>query len=192
MMRSTDGGETWSEPKAISMSSGSRDGMPVPIYIPYSQEIAVAIEDNGIRGLFKPVIVRSTECWRDGCVGRDDVRREEALAEEWQLHDTIYAGAPYLIRLGKKHTVLSIQSTEERQGRDHKFANMQVYVGDKDARNFSNKTTPMTTLTPNGNALWNSLCAIDSRRVIAVMSVVGAENGKNGIWTVQGELSEVK
>jgi len=191
MMTSRDSGATWSEPQAISMRQGSRDGMPVPIYLPHRKEIAVAIEDNGIRGLFKPVIVRSDNNWADGTVSGNDTRREEALAPEWQLHDTIYAGAPYLIQLGKSHTVLSTQSTESRKGRDHRYANMQVYVGDKDARNFRNRTTPMPQLSANGSALWNSICAIDSRHVIAVMSVSGAPDGKNGIWSVVGELSEV-
>lgn len=192
LLRSFDEGDSWSEPQAISMRKGSRDGMPAPLYLPDSKEIAVAIEDNGLRGLFKPVIVRTANLWQDGCVSGEDSRREEALAEDWRLHDTIYAGAPYLIQLGKRHTLLSIQSTEQRQGRDHRFAAMQVYVGDKDARNFRNRTTPMTTLKPNGNALWNSLCAIDSHRVIAVMSVVGAQDGPNGIWTVMGKLTEVE
>ena len=191
LLRSFDKGKTWSTPEAISMRKGSRDGMPVPIYLPHRKEIAVAIEDNGIRGLFKPVIVRSDKNWADGTVSGNDTRREEALAPEWQLHDTIYAGAPYLIQLGKSHTILSIQSTEGRKGRDHRYANMQVYVGDKDARNFRNRTTPMPQLSANGSALWNSICAIDSRHVIAVMSVSGAPDGKNGIWSVVGELSEV-
>lgn len=191
MMTSHDSGATWSKPQTISMRQGSRDGMPVPIYLPHSKEIAVAIEDNGLRGLFKPVIVRSAKRWSEGAITGDSPQREEALATEWQLHDTIYAGAPYLIQLGKKHTILSIQSTEGRKGRDHRYANMQVYVGDKDARNFRNRTTPMPQILANGNALWNSICAIDSKRVIAVMSVVGALDGKNGIWTVIGELSEI-
>lgn len=191
LLRSFDKGKTWSKPEAISMRKGSRDGMPVPIYLPHRKEIAVAIEDNGIRGLFKPVIVRSDNNWADGTVSGNDTRREEALVPEWQLHDTIYAGAPYLIQLGKSHTILSIQSTEGRKGRDHQYANMQVYVGDKDARNFRNRTTPMPQLSANGSALWNSICAIDSRHVIAVMSVSGAPDGKNGIWSVVGELSEI-
>ena len=191
VLRSFDKGKTWSKPEAISMRKGSRDGMPIPIYLPHRKEIAVAIEDNGIRGLFKPVIVRSDNNWANGTVSGNDTRREEALAAEWQLHDTIYAGAPYLIQLGKSHTILSIQSTEGRKGRDHRYANMQVYVGDKDARNFRNRTTPMPQLSANGSALWNSICAIDSRHVIAVMSVSGAPDGKNGIWSVVGELSEI-
>ena len=189
LLRSFDSGRSWSKPETISMRKGSRDGMPSPLYLPHSKEIAVAIEDNGLRGRFKPVIVRSAKRWQDGIVGGNDIRREEALAAEWQLHDTIYAGAPYLISLGK-HTLLSIQSTQGRKGHDHQFANMQVYVGDRNARNFRNRTTPMPQLSDNGSALWNSLCAIDSQRVIAVMSVTGAPDGKNGIWTVEGELTQ--
>ncbi|MBR4994506.1 MAG: exo-alpha-sialidase [Alistipes sp.] len=192
MLRSFDGGDSWSEPETVAMRKGSRDGMPVPLYLPTSKEVVMAIEDNGLRGKFKPVIVRSADGWHDGCVGGDDPRREEALKEVWQLHDTIYAGAPYLISIGDKHTLLSVQSTEGRKGHDHRFANMQVYVGDNEARNFRNGTAPMPELDADGSALWNSLCAINSHRVIAIMSVSKAPAGKNGIWVVEGELTEVE
>jgi hypothetical protein len=67
---------------------------------------------------------------------------------------------------------------------------MQVYVGDKNARNFRKRTTPLPQLGENGHALWNSLAQIDDKRVIAVMSVGGVERGKNGVWTVVGEIVE--
>lgn len=192
MMRSTDNGESWSEAEKVSFRAGSRDGMAVPIYLPHSKEIAVAIEDNGIRGRFKPVIVRTADNWEDGFVAADDARREEALTPDCAVHDTIYAGAPYLIRLGKNHTLLSIQSTEGRKGTNERFANMQVYVGDKDARNFCNRSTPMPELKENASALWNSLYQIDDETVIAVMSVGGQERGKGGIWTVRGKIVEMQ
>ena len=188
LVRSVDNGERWSRAERISFFAGRRDGMPVPIYLPHSKEIAVAIEDNGIRGRFKPVIVRSAENWRDGFVAGNDLRREEALSSRCAVHDTIYAGAPYLIRLGKKHTLLSIQSTEERKGGSHHFSNMQVYVGDRNARNFRNRTTPLPNLPIDGHALWNSLAQIDERTVIAVMTVRGLEQGGNGVWTVKGKI----
>lgn len=190
MMRSKDDCKTWSEAEKISFRAGSRDGMAVPIYLPHSDEIAVAIEDNGIRGRFKPVIVRTAKNWKDGCVAATDVRREEALTSDCAVHDTIYAGAPYLIRLGKNHTLLSIQSTEGRKGTNERFANMQVYVGDKNARNFCNRSTPMPELKENASALWNSLYQIDDETVIAVMSVSGQARGKGGIWTVKGKIVE--
>lgn len=192
LMRSNDDCNTWSEAEKISFSAGSRDGMAVPIYLPHSNEIAVAIEDNGIRGRFKPVIVRTAENWKDGFAAAEDARREEALTPDCAVHDTIYAGAPYLIRLGENHTLLSIQSTEGRKGHNERFANMQVYVGDKDARNFCNRSTPMPDLKENASALWNSLYQIDDETVIAVMSVGGQERGKGGIWTAKGKIVEVK
>ena len=192
MMRSWDNGDSWSEAEKVSFRAGARDGMPVPIYLPHSNEIAVAIEDNGVRGRFKPVIVRTRNNWKDGFVAAADSRREEALTPDCAVHDTIYAGAPYLIRLGEKHTLLGVQSTEDRKGSNERFANMQVYVGDKDARNFHNRTTPLPNLPMDGNALWNSITQIDDETVIAVMSVSGMGRGKSGIWTAKGKITEVE
>ena len=190
LMRSYDDGKSWSYAERVSFRAGKRDGMAVPIYLPHCDEIAVAIEDNGIRGNFKPAIIRTSKNWRDGFVTGNDQRREEALAKRCAVHDTIYAGAPYLIRLGDEHTLLSVQSTENRRGNSHKFANLQVYVGDKEARKFCNRSTPLTDLNENGCALWNSLAQIDDTTVIAVMSIGGAEQGKNGIWTVKGKITK--
>ena len=190
LVRSFDEGKTWSNAERVSFRAGKRDGMPVPIYLPHSKEIAVAIEDNGIRGRFKPVIVRTTTDWRDGFVSGNDHRREEAILPRCAPDDEVYAGAPYLIRLSEKHTLLSIQSTEGRKGKGHKFANMQVYVGDKNARNFRNRSTPLPNLEENGHALWNSIAQIDDKTVIAVMSVGGVEKGKNGVWTAKGRIVE--
>lgn len=188
LMRSFDNGESWSYAERVSFRAGARDGMAVPICLPHSGEIAMAIEDNGVRGRFKPVIVRTSNNWKDGFVAGNDQRREEALSGGCAPHDTVYAGAPYLIRLGDNHTLLSVQSTEGRKGTNHKYANMQVYVGDKSARHFRNRTTPLTDLDENGSALWNSLAQINNESVIAVMSVGGVERGKNGIWTIKGQI----
>ena len=191
LMRSNDECASWGKPEKISFRAGSRDGMATPIHLPHSGEIAVAIEDNGLRGTFKPVIVRSLNNWNDGYVAANDPRREEALTPDCAVHDTIYAGAPYLIALGRNHTLLSIQSTEGRKGRNKRFANMQVYVGDKDARNFRNRSTPLPNLPENGSALWNSLTQLDDETVIAVMSVGGMERGKGGVWTVKGKIEKM-
>lgn len=190
LLRSFDEGNTWSRAERVSFRARGRDGMPVPIYLPHSKEIAMAIEDNGVRGRFKPVIVRTANNWRDGCVRGNDTRREEAVEGKWAIQDTIYAGAPYLIRLGEKNTLLSVQSTEGRKGKAHHFANIQVYVGDKNARHFRHRTTPLPKLSIDGSALWNSLAQIDDNRVIAVMSVRGLERGKSGIWTTKGRIAK--
>ena len=116
----------------------------------------------------------------------DSPRRRSALKADEQLHDTIYAGAPYLLRLRDGRTLLSVQSTEGRRGVNERYANMQVYAGDRNAENFSHRTTPWPDLPPEGNALWNSLCQTDDHTVMAVMSVGGIKGG--GIWTVKGRL----
>lgn len=187
MMRSTDEGATWSRAEQVSMRRGARDGMPVPVYLPHSGGIAVAIEDNGLAGRFKPVIVRTTADWHDGAVGGESPRRAAALADDVRLHDTIYAGAPYLLRLHDGHTLLSVQSTEGRHGTNERYANMQVYAGDRDATEFTSRTTPFPDLPHDGNALWNSLCQTDDSTVMAVMSVGGT--GRDGIWTVKGRIT---
>ena len=192
LMRSYDDGNKWSYAEKVSFRASRRDGMAVPTYLPHSGEIAMAIEDNGIRGTFKPVIVRTRSNWSDGFVTGNDERREEALTTRCTVDDGVYAGAPYLIRLGEKHTLLSIQSTEGRVGQGHKFANMQVYVGDKNARHFCNRSTPIPHLNKSGSALWNSLAQIDENRVIAVMTVRGMEQGKNGVWTTIGKIIKRK
>ena len=97
LMRSYNEGKSWSNAEKVSFRAGKRDGMAVPIYLPHSGEIAMAIEDNGVRGSFKPVIVRTAKNWRDGFVSGNDSRREEALTERCTVDDAVYAGAPYLI-----------------------------------------------------------------------------------------------
>ncbi len=192
LIRSFDECKTWRKAEKVSFRKDYRDGMPTPIYLPHSKEIVLAIEDNGIKGRFKPVIVRTTNNWNDGYVSANDIRREEALSTTCSLHDTIYAGAPYLIKLGENHTLLSIQSTEGRKGTNERFANMQVYIGDKNARNFKNGSTPIPNLPSNANALWNSITQIDKNTIIAVMSVNGSKNQRNGIWTIKGKIEKEK
>lgn len=188
LVRTYDECATWSAAEKISFRKDFRDGMPSPIYLPHSNEIAIAIEDNGIKGRFKPIIVRTSSNWQDGHVSANDTRREEALSEQCSLHDTIYAGAPYLINLGKSHTLLSIQSTEGRKGDNERFANMQVYIGDKNARNFKNRSTPIPNLPDNAHALWNSITQLDKDTIIAIMSINGFKSGQNGIWTIKGKI----
>ena len=191
LMRSFDDCDTWTEAEKVSFRKDHRDGMPSPVYLPHSKQIALAIEDNGIKGTFKPVIVRTAERWKDGYVSARDDRREAALDEGYSLHDTIYAGAPYLINLGSGHTLLSTQSTEGRQGRNERFANIQVYIGDKEARNFKKCPTPLPTLPAEAQALWNSITQIDDSTIIATMSINGQKERQNGIWTIKGEIKKL-
>ena len=50
VLRSVDNGASWPvNPQIISFQKNSRDGMPVPVWLPLQKEIAIAIEDPGIK-----------------------------------------------------------------------------------------------------------------------------------------------
>lgn len=187
LLRSRDNGVSWSEPQTIAFRAGSRDGMPVPIALREGSEIVVAIEDNGIAGRFKPVTVRTVNNWQEGVVGGGSPARRHALAAAWQLPDSVYAGAPYLIRLTNGATLLSVQSTAGRSGTNERFANMQVYAGDAHACGFGEPTMPFAALPPQAQALWNALCQVDETTVLAVSSIGGLPQ-QNGIWIVRGRI----
>ena len=189
MLRSFDNGETWQSPEIISFRDGSRDGMPVPVYLRDNKGIACAIEDNGINGYFKPVIIYTDtdDNWLSGTVLGNSPKRWHALRSDYQLGRDTYGGAPYLIQLTSKETVLAFQSQEGRTGSSHEYSIMQVYIGDEGAKNFSRKSTPFPYLTSSAQALWNSIHQIDDSTVVAVSSLSGlAEN--NGIWSVKGKI----
>ncbi|MDP4278513.1 MAG: sugar-binding protein, partial [Bacteroidota bacterium] len=187
MISSSDNCYTWNPIKILSFRAENRDGMPVPVYLKNNKGMAMSIEDNGIDGLFKPVIITTSNNWGNAPVLKDSPYRSQALSIKNRLASAVYAGAPYLIQLNNSETVLSTQSTEGRTGTNEVKANLQVYVGDASAHNFTNKSTPFPNLEADGSALWNSLCQIDDTTIMAVSSI-GGTNGQNGLWTVKGTI----
>jgi hypothetical protein len=186
IMRSYDNGLSWGGAKAVSFRGGFRDGMPVPVYLKNNKGIAFCIEDNGINGTFKPVIIWSStgDNWNQSAISGNSPSRWHALRSDFQLASNVYGGAPYIVQLPSGETVLSIQSSEGRAGESN--AMMQVYVGDDNARNFCSRSVPFTNVPSNGSGLWNSLTVIDDNTVMAVSSLTGA--GSNGIWTIIGRV----
>lgn len=189
VLRSRDQGKTWLPPFTASYRKGSRDGMPVPVWLQNGRGLVAAIEDNGIDGRFKPVIVRVPhDANGSDFVDGKSPRRWHTLRRDCRLPSEVYAGAPYLIQLNTGETVLSVQSTEGRQShKDHKYSNLQVYVGDASAKNFAQKTTPFPDLPAGARALWNSLCQTDDDTLIAVASLGGLPE-KNGIWIATAKI----
>lgn len=194
LMRSFDNGLTWGEPKQVSFRAGSRDGMPVPVYLKNKKGIVFAIEDNGINGSFKPVIIWSSvaDNWNQESALANSPRRWHALRSDCRLPAPVYAGAPYIVQLPSGEMLLSIQSTEGRISNQDKFAIMQVYVGNDRAKDFANKSTPFPNLPDNANALWNSLTVLDKNTVMAISSISTGTPDKNGIWIVTGKVVRKK
>jgi len=186
MLRSFDDGDTWSEPVRVSRRDGRRDGMPVPLLLDWPNGIAVAIEDNGLSGAFKPVIVRTApeDNWQSGHVDGSSEQRWQAL--EVPLAAAVYGGAPYLRQFPSGETVLSIQSGEGRaRGNTLDFSRMAVYIGDSEARRFRNRSFPFD-VAENANGLWNSLFIKNATTVTAISGTV--VNGVRGLWAIDGRL----
>lgn len=191
LMRSFDGGTSWMQPEVVSFRQGARDGMPVPLCLKKNKGLVVAIEDNGLNGTFKPVIVGTSRKnnWKEGMVTATSRNRWSALAADVALDASVYAGAPYLIQLSTGETLLSVQSSEGRKANgtlDH--ALMQVYVGNDEARNFCCKSTPFPfAMAPEAKTLWCALEQVGEKRVMATASVSGLP-AQNGIWTAEGRV----
>lgn len=165
MISSNDNGATWSSPvKTVSFRKGRRDGMPVPIIT--KDDIVVAVEDNKT-GQFKPYTVRTplSQNWKEPVLANSPDR---TYALDQSVADTIYMGAPYLLKLPNGQTLLSYQTNEKRM-HDWELSTMEVAIGNEEAKNFGRRSRPFE-VPLNKEAKWNSLSLWDSRTVVALTS----------------------
>ena len=195
MCRSFDKGLTWSEPVTVSFRKGYRDGMPVPVLLNESNEIAVIIEDNGWTGRewkFAATTVRTSldDNWNSGYVSASS-RNRDMIFEITPASTTISA-APYLRVLPSGETVASFQGNYRRSTPvEDQYYDMFVVVGDKNAKNFKAQSAPFNVSTSE-HAIWNSLSVIEDGTVVAVSSI-GKAGGSNAIQMIKGyPISVVK
>ncbi len=183
LMRSLDGARTWSAPQTASFRAGSRDGMPTPLVLRHGRGIVVAIEDPGLSGTFKPVIVSTSmkDNWRSGVVDGKSARRWSAL--QTPLSPQVYAGAPYLQQMPSGQTVLAFQQSDDG---DINHARIVVCVGDQWARNFAGASSPFPTQA-GARQLWPSLFVKNKRTVTAICEA--RINGHFGVWSIDGQLA---
>lgn len=181
LMRSLDGGQTWTAPRPASFRAGHRDGMPVPVQL-RDGNLAFAIEDNGARGTFKPVIIGALrgDNWQSGAVSASSPHRWSAL--QTPLEPRVYAGAPYLRVLKSGQTALSFQQADDGE---LEHSQMVVCLGDKTAHNFAGNSRPFEGFK-TGSQLWGALFVKDERSLVALTSTkIG---GAYGVWTIEGHL----
>lgn len=184
MLKSFDNGVTWTKmPQIISFRSGSRDGMPVPLLLP-DKKVLLAIEDNGNKN-FKPYILQSLsgETWGNTIDAGSD-QRNYALKKP--IHDSIYAGAPYLCRLKNGEVLLSYQGTEGRRNK-MEYADMKVVIGDDEGQNFDSKSVPFK-IPEKKFALWNSLMVTPDDIIVALTSTNAYSDGQTEVWMIKGRL----
>lgn len=188
LLRSLDNCATWQDPVVVSFRPTSRDGMPVPLCLKDGKGLVIAIEDNGLNGNFKPVIIHSTmaDNWRAGTVGGSSAHRWSALAPTDSLASAVYAGAPYLIQLHSGETLLSCQSSEGRKSPD--FPIMQTYVGNSEAKSFCCRSTPFPFVGEDETSVqWCALAQTDDSTVMATASVSNRKT-QNGIWVASAHI----
>lgn len=182
MLESRDGGRTWSrEAVTVSFRKGHRDGMPVAEC--FGDEVVVVIEDNNI-GQFKPYTVRSglDRLW-EVHVDADSEMREYAMSESFP--DSVYMGAPYIVRLPGGESLISYQTTAGRT-EEWELSCMEVAVGDASARSFTNRTRPFNVpLDHEGK--WNAVAVADSSTVIAV-SASDKDGQEIAPWVKKGYI----
>jgi hypothetical protein len=184
MIHSTDNGHTWSYPQTVAYYPGKRDGMPVPLLLRGNRGVVFTIETVGAS--HSPYIVK------------------RALAAPWTLTSTNFengpyrwvvgnfsghGGAPYIIQLPTGETVLSAHIY--KGGDWHQNNYMQVMIGDNNARQFTNLSTPWGILGVNESAVNNSLFLKDSTTIIAV-SGRNFRDGSGGIYWLEGTIVPVE
>ncbi len=182
VLSSFDNGKTWSEkPRTVSFRKDRRDGMPVATII--DDEIVLVIEDNNI-DRFKPYMVRNklSENWKIPVLA-DSKQREYCLID--QMNDSIYMGAPYLLRLPHGETLISYQTNENRMS-DWEFSTMEIAIGDKSGRNFGCRTQPFP-VPLNKEAKWGSLALLNDSTVVALTSS-NIDSDKVAPWIILGHI----
>jgi len=182
LMRSLDEGTTWSEPQTVAFRKGHRDGMPVPLVLNDNKGLLLAIEDDGLSGRFKPVILSTSveNSWADGLVNGSSARRWSAL--KTSLPAPVYAGAPFICQLPSGETVLSVQRSDD----DPKKARMAVYLGTDEGKAFDSPSMPFPP-SPGASGLWNSLFVKGSNTITAVTATT--LRGRFGIWAIDGHIA---
>ncbi len=180
LMRSLDGGQTWTAPRPASFRAGHRDGMPVPAQL-RDGNLAFAIEDNGARGTFKPAIIGTSRVdnWV-GVVSADSPNRWSAL--QTPLEPRVYAGAPYLRVLKSGETALSFQQADDGE---LEHSQMVVCLGDQTAHKFAGNSRPFEGFK-TGSQLWGALFVKDERTLVALTSTKIGD--AYGVWTIEGHL----
>jgi hypothetical protein len=178
---SSDRGLTWTAPKRFSCRAGSRDGMPVPVLSADAKSIFVAIEDNGLSGAFKPVILTTPSAGSFSPIDARSPHRHAALATP--LPALAYAGAPYLRILPGGSAVLSFQLADSGNMRESRMA---VCLGDPQARSFGPPSFPFPAATGAPAQLWNALLIKNPKTVTAISETT--LDSKPGIWAIDGEI----
>lgn len=177
VIESTDGGDSWGEPRIVAYTSKCRDGMPVVML--YGDRLYLAIEHFTSGQHLHQQIVWNTvaDNWKTTVPGPPSDYRFEPLKTPGDYVNNYY-GAPYLIQTDNC-IVLSYQSSEgSAQAKDTNSVMEVVLCLKSEVRDgifnqMRNPSRPVIVDQTSGNARWNSLCDLGDDQVLAVSDVSG-------------------
>lgn len=180
VIRSTDNGESWSDPQVVAYYPEKRDGMPVPVVLQGNKGVALAIETVNVgdspyivqRDMDAPWILTTSNF--------------EASPHRWLVNDfSGHGGAPYLIQLPTGETILSAHIY--RGGDWHQNNYQQVLIGDNDARNFEGLTSPWGVLPWDESAVNNSLFLKNDTTIVTISTRMFPD-GSGGLYWLEGKI----
>jgi hypothetical protein len=159
LIRSSDGGRTWSEPVTISQHAGRRNGMPAALALVNGR---VACAQEVVRDRHSPFIAQTLQ-------GKTV---EEYVAQT----EYAFGAAPYLLRAPDGTTLLAFHSgfhkppAPENATVPWMFTNVWVQRGDADAKNFRTITRPWGEIDALEGLFFPSLFMKDTDTVVALAS----------------------
>ncbi len=180
LIRSTDNGESWSDPQVVAYYPNKRDGMPVPLLLQGNKGVVFAIECVG--SSYSPYIIHRdmNEPW---ILEQSDFINSP---NRWLIEGfSGHGGAPYILQLPSGEIVYSAHIY--RGGDWHQNNYQEVMIGDNDSRNFENLTRPWGLPPLNEGAINNSLFLKDETTIVTISTRMFT-NGTGGLYWLEGKI----
>ena len=170
VMESSDGGDTWSEPRIVCYTPMFRDGMPITMI--YDGKIYLSIESNHVNIRLRPQILYTSleDNWKE-TVGEYSKYRFNPFLVSRDSPDFV-SGAPYLVQT-ENFFVLSYQTSENADIKIRTQRIMEVQACLKSEMKRDKFHTMRGTSHPiEANILteyvkWNSLCPLGGDEIMA-------------------------
>ncbi|MFO7668221.1 MAG: sialidase family protein [Bacteroidales bacterium] len=180
VIRSTDNGESWSDPTVVAYYPEKRDGMPVPLVLQGNKGVVFGIECVGSSN--SPYIVH-----RD-MNGPWILETSDFISgtHRWLVDGfSSHGGAPYILQLPTGEVVCSAHIY--RGGDWHQNNYQEVIIGDNGAKNFQDLTYPWGLLPWGESAVNNSLFLKDETTMVTISTRMFS-NGTGGLYWLEGKI----
>jgi hypothetical protein len=172
LIRSHDGGTTWTEPVTISQHPRRRNGMPAALVLANGR---VACAQEVVRDRYSPFIAQTL--------------RGKTVEEYIAQKDYAFGAAPHLLGAPDGATLLAFHSGFQKPPAPENapvpwmFTNVWVQRGDADAKNFRSVTRPWGEIGPLEGLFFPSLFMKDPQTVVALASFL--THHRDGTSTTQ-------